>query len=283
MDERSRLMAVDEPAFRQLEAALAASRHLLGDAMLAAYLYGSAVTDGLRPHSDVDLLIVVKCRLPEETRDALTSELLRVSAASGEANGRPLEVTLVVQSDVKPWRYPPRCEFQFGEWLRPDLEAGAIPQPGTDPDLAILLTTLRQHSQTLYGPAAVEMFDPVPHGDLLEAVTDMLPHLVAGWSDDVTNALLTLSRMWATAVTGEIMAKHAAAAWAIERLPDPHGRVLLLASDDYIGGPRPDWSAMTDKVLPVVLDLQRAIEAALADRRLDDRVPSRETIIYSSR
>ena len=31
---------------------------------------------------------------------------------------RPLEVTVINQKDVVPWKFPPKHEFMYGEWLR---------------------------------------------------------------------------------------------------------------------------------------------------------------------
>jgi hypothetical protein len=45
--------------------------------------------------------------------------LLALSAPPNAAGAaRPLEVTVLVLTDVVPWRYPPHRELQFGEWLR---------------------------------------------------------------------------------------------------------------------------------------------------------------------
>ncbi len=35
---------------------------------------------------------------------------------------RSLEVTVVNRNNVVPWRYPPRYEFMYGEWLREEFE-----------------------------------------------------------------------------------------------------------------------------------------------------------------
>ncbi|MGW0535386.1 hypothetical protein [Streptomyces sp. NPDC003032] len=39
------------------------------------------------------------------------------TGAPGEAP-RPVGPTVAVQSGVRPWTYPPRCGFQYGERLR---------------------------------------------------------------------------------------------------------------------------------------------------------------------
>ena len=53
--------------------------------LLAVHLYGSAVDGGLKPHSDIDLLVTVTVRLDETTRRALIGDLLETSASPGEA------------------------------------------------------------------------------------------------------------------------------------------------------------------------------------------------------
>ncbi len=58
-------------------------RHL-EPTLLAVHLYGSAVDGGLKPHSDIDLLVTVTVRLDETTRRALINDLLETSASPGE-------------------------------------------------------------------------------------------------------------------------------------------------------------------------------------------------------
>lgn len=50
----------------------------------------------------------------------------------------------------------------YGEWLREQFDKGAIPEPTYDPDLAILLSQLRENSINLFGPEATEVIEPVP-------------------------------------------------------------------------------------------------------------------------
>jgi len=134
-------------------------RHLAGT-LQAIHLFGSAVDGGLKPHSDIDLMVTVGAPLAASVRQALMMDLLSVSGSPGAgAAWRPLEVTLVVRGEVVPWRYPPLRELQFGEWLREELQAGIVEPAMPDHDLAILLGKLRQHSICLLGPPADELFD----------------------------------------------------------------------------------------------------------------------------
>ena len=61
-------------------------------------------------------------------------------------------MTIVIKSEIKPWRYPPHFDFQYGEWLREKFENGNIdPWPTKEmPDLALLITQVLLASQTLW-------------------------------------------------------------------------------------------------------------------------------------
>ncbi len=85
-----------------------------------------------------------------------------------------------------------------------------------DIDLAILLTKAREHSVALVGPAAEEFFDPVPEQDLFEALRETLKlwNSQPDWAGDERNVVLTLSRIWYSAITGKIAPKDVAADWA---------------------------------------------------------------------
>ena len=206
--------------------------------MLAVHLYGSALDGGLKPYSDIDLLVTVAARLDETVRQALVVDLLEISASPGQSEAlRALEVTIVVHGDVVPWRYPARRELQFGEWQRKDILAGIFEPATTDVDLAILLTKVRQHSLALAGSAAEDFFNPVPEGDLFKALSDTLKlwNSQPDWEGDERNVVLTLSRIWYSAATGKIAPKDIVANWAMERLPDQHKPVLLEARQAYLG------------------------------------------------
>lgn len=232
----------------QIAHAIDTLRHHLGAAMRGAYLYGSAVAGGLRPKSDVDLLVASDAPLRGEARARLLEELLLISMPMGSAEGRPLEVTLVVVGDVVPWRYPPVRELQFGEWLRDDIRAGRIPPPVSDPDLAILLTNVRHGSVLLVGTPAAELFDPVPSADVTRAMLALFPDVMAGVRGEERNALLTTARMWVTLTTGEILPKNVAADRMLAVLPEQHRAVLARARDLYLGDGADGWSGREREV-----------------------------------
>jgi streptomycin 3"-adenylyltransferase len=254
-------------------------RDALGDAVVGAYLHGSAVLGGLRPGSDIDVVAVVRRTLVPLQRRALVGGLLEISGRRARRGpGRPVELTVVVQADVRPWRYPPRCDFQYGEWLRDRYERGVVPTPGTSPDLAVLLTMVRSRGLSLFGPAPAEVLDPVPPRDLVRAVVAGVPGLLADLEEDTRNVLLTLARVWTTAATGKVRSKDAAADWALLRLPVEHRPVLARAREGYLGEAWEDWAELMPDVhahtAHVVAEIQRV---TLAGSDGDRGAPERQS------
>ncbi|WP_206022246.1 aminoglycoside adenylyltransferase family protein [Billgrantia bachuensis] len=242
----------------------------LGGSVVGGYLFGSALVGGLRPNSDVDVLAIVSQPPNEQARRRLVEALMRVSGSpANDGSPRPLEVTLLCRQSLVPWRYPPRSELVYGEWLRDEFARGRIPPAADDPDLAVVLATARQASFALHGPELAELIEPVPEADLRRAIVDSLPGLIEGLRGDERNVLLTLARMWMTLETGEITPKDVAAAWALERLPAELQAEMALARRAYLGGNSlegnglegscDDWSQRMPQVEALVGFLRRAI------------------------
>lgn len=226
---------------------------------LAMYLTGSYCDGGLRPGSDLDVLLITGAPLEDHERRMIVEHLLGYSGSRATVPGRPVELTSLVAGDIKPWRYPATRDFLYGEWLRTDYEAGLVPRPESDPNLPVLLTSARQHSCTLTGPPLIELTDPVPREHLMRSMHDALPALLDGLVGDERNVLLTLARILYTLRTGLIAPKDAAAADVCSLMAPEHADTLDLAARAYRGEVREDWTelhsrasaaatAMTDRI-----------------------------------
>ena len=256
---------MSDPTQDQADAALRAIE-AAGIRPLAVYLHGSAVDGGLRADSDLDLFAVAEVALSEAQRDALVAGLVPISRRDlRPASWRPLELTVVRADAVRPWRYPPPLELQYGEWMRAAFEAGErAPWPSVSPDLAVAVTMVRQSGRALIGPPPGQLLDPVPRPDLVRSMTDELPSLLGDLEDDTRNVLLTLARMWVTAVTGQIHPKNVAAEWAAVRMPDDLGAVLRRAGALYVDGgfgPWEDDAAVTRAARHLEREIRRAVAA----------------------
>ena len=245
----------------QLEAVLRLLDHACADAVTGVYLHGSAVAGGLRPDSDVDVLVVTDRSLERRERVALVDRLLDVSGRRARRTpGRPVELTVVVGEALRSWTYPPRQDFQYGEWLRDEYEAGAVPAPRPDPDLAVLLTSARDRCAVLRGPHLATLLEPVPQAHLLRASAAGVPALLQDLHSDTRNVLLTLCRVWLTLSTGTVAGKDEAAAWALQRVPAEDREVLRLARSAYLGEADDDWAARRADVSRAALALAREVE-----------------------
>lgn len=244
---------------QQIEDVVRLVRNALDVSVLGIYLHGSATAGVLRTLSDLDILAVTSRQTTGGERAALVAGLLLHSGPyPPDGPMRPLELTVLALPDVKPWRYPPRTDFQYGEWRRADFERGeATPWAVENPDAAVLITAVRGNSEALFGPRASDLFDAVPRGDLMRANLESIPALLADLPWDTRNVLLTFARMWVTVATGELRPKDEAATWAMQRLPAHEATLLGRARDQYVEGVTGEWG-------PEALDLARTTVEAMA-------------------
>jgi predicted nucleotidyltransferase len=226
-------------------------RDVLGPDAVGAYLFGSAVLGGLRPESDLDVLAVSRRPTTHEQKHALVARLLEISGRdTPRGRWRRVELTIVVESEVVPWRSPPRFDFQYGDWLRRDFERGDVePWPTTTTgDLATLLTMVLLCDRPLLGPPPAELLDPVPASDLAAAMVGDLGALLDDLEPDTRNVILTLARIWSTLATGAIRSKDDAADWALARLPEGQRPVLAHARAVYRGDEVESWDAFAGRI-----------------------------------
>ncbi|NNC12340.1 DUF4111 domain-containing protein [Planctomonas sp. JC2975] len=233
----------------------------LGDRIIAAIVHGSATSGGLRPESDLDLLVIVAASLDERTRAVLVDRLLDVSGSRARLGpARPAEVTVVVKRDLDPWRFPPVTDLQYGEWLRAEVEAGTLAGPHADPDLTVVLTAARQRGIAVIGPGPRELIPEIPASDLERAIVASLPELVGNLAGDERNVLLTLARMQHTLESGSIVPKDVAAERVARRIPPDEGALLLRAAAAYRGEVHDEWMPRPTALDSYVQRARREIE-----------------------
>jgi hypothetical protein len=137
-----------------------------------------------------------------------------------------------------------------------------------DIDLAILLTTARQHSIALVGPPAEEFFEPVPESDSFKTLADTVKqwNSLADWVGDERNIVLTLARIWYSAATGKITPKDIASGWALERLPVEYQPILHEARQAYLGHGEDNLAARADRTATFILFVKSEIIYLLATK-----------------
>lgn len=103
---------------KQLRQLVSEVRDTLGERVVGAYLHGSAVLGGVRTRSDIDVLAVSARSTTAAEKRLLVERLIAITGTTNPGPPWTVELTIVVASEVKPWRYPPRLDFQYGEWVR---------------------------------------------------------------------------------------------------------------------------------------------------------------------
>lgn len=244
----------------------------LGEDLIGVYLYGSAVTGGLKAFSDIDLFVVSNRSTTEEEKKILVDEFLKISGVYQKSQKRPIELLIVVKSQVSPWSYPPKFDFQYGDWLRNDFEKGNYSPWGSYemPDLALLVTQLLLANKPLKGPPPEDILDEVPFKDVLSATKDSLDELNQGLDSDTRNVLLTFARMWAMLLTEKIHSKEQAATWAVKKLPDIHKRMVEKALAIYLDDEKEDWSDQMPSALACAAYLKDKVSERIRFYQTED-------------
>jgi len=250
----------------QVERVVSLVRQTLSDAVIGIYLHGSSVLGGLKPTSDLDLFVVTNRRTTNAERRELIERLLPISGP-GDPSGqsRSIGLEIVSRGDVRPWKYPPLLDFQFGDWYRPDFAKGNFaPWNPSNPDLAILIEMVVQANRALFGPLPAEVIGPVPWADIRRAMLDSISDLLSYLDGDERNVVLTFVRIWTTLVTGVFRSKDGAADWALPLLPPEHRPVLEYARANYISGVPEQWGPLLPRVRPFVDHVIGEIEKSAA-------------------
>ncbi len=244
----------------QVKQVISIAENLFEDKILGMYLYGSYVLGGLQPNSDLDILILTKKEISDTTRIEFTKNLMKISGAVGNLEKRPLEIAIINQKDITPLKFPPRCEYMYGEWRRKEMEKGEIPKPFYDFDIIILLWQVKNYSITIKGKKAENIIPFITKNDIKKAVKFSFNEVVKNIKGDERNVLLTLARMYFTLETGEICSKNIAGKWCIKKLPNSLIPVMQMAVKEYLGEVSVVWDNFENEVLLLTDFLKNKIE-----------------------
>ena len=193
-----------------LDAFVRGLRELFGDELVGVYRHGSEVLGGGGPRSDVDVLAVVTRPIRDDERDRVVALCRTVPR---------MEFDLVAAPAIRPWRHPAPYELHY--WAGRGEGLG----PGTNADLAAVITMVLAGNRTLHGPPPAEVFEPVPRSDYVDGIL----------RDADDTSVLMVTRVWAGVSTDEVHSKLRAAEWALPRLPVEHRPVLEHAVAFYRG------------------------------------------------
>jgi len=157
---------VPDSAVQQLRRLVSALREAL-PTLAGVILHGSAATTGFEPRrSDLDVLAIVSA-------DPGTAALKHAGQAILHVSGdpHPLEISVLLASDVQHWHHPCPHLLHFGEDHRARFEAGLfVPQSATDVDLAMHVVVAKARGIVLLGSFPLSELPEVPRADFLDAI-----------------------------------------------------------------------------------------------------------------
>lgn len=229
----------------QADAVVEELQRILGDDLIGVYLQGSAVLGCFGPNSDIDLVAISRRSLDAERRLRLAKMLLGISAPY-EPPGppRPIELDLVLDTALHPWRYPTPLDFHYSEEFRARFKAGEHEAwEGLESRaLAAHITVLRQAGVAIAGPPIESVFPEVLWSDYVHALTHDLDWCRDHFAKFPRYGVLSIARIWATLATQAPQSKASGAEWALPRLPADLRPVLEHGLDVYTGATEEHWS-----------------------------------------
>lgn len=263
----------DNEVEAQISQCLILLKDVLEQDLLGVYLFGSLIVGGLQQYSDIDIFVVTNRPTTYKERSKLVTNLLKISGIYPNSSKPPIEMTIVVKSEINPWHYPPKFDFQYGDWLRTTFESGNIePWPDKEmPDLALLITQVLLANKTLYGSSPDKLLCKVPYSDFLAATKNALDSLSADLHTDTRNVLLTYARIWRTVETDALCSKPEAAIWVLTRLPEMYKPVMKRAHAICIGEESEYWDDITRLVQPTADYMIKQINNVIASIESSDQ------------
>ena len=226
-------------------------RGALGDELVGAYLYGSAVSGGFDPAlSDLDILVVTETPVDEQPFERFAGLVSRLQAREPDWAGR-LDVLFIGRSTLADFRAgggpfleisheePLEVKRRADEWLETWYLARTADWP-------------------VIGPAPTELIPPIATREFLDDVVRGVPWFIApernkgtdGW---LAYRTLTLSRLLRSLESGSLCSKVEGATWAIERYPE-QAPLIQAALDVRAAGGHDVLTAEQRAAIPPLLE-----------------------------
>jgi hypothetical protein len=236
---------------------LEVQREVLGDRLLAVYLFGSATTGSFQPGiSDVDTVAVLATDPGDSDVVSLGGMHSRLIEDAPAWKDR-IEVDYVSVAAL--------ANFRTGSWPAARISPGEpFHQIQIDQRWVLDWYQVLRSGVALYGPPPQQLIPPISQDEFASAVREQLVEWPDRLTEDVgpgglTYALLTACRALRVCRTGEYVSKKEAAGWAGEQLPEFQDLLRAAVAQRYepqtAGTPAGPSLAGTRRFVETVVDL----------------------------
>ena len=239
-------------------------RQILGDRLIAAYLFGSATRDDFDRESDIDVVVVTAGSLSDDAFEDLQELHTRI-AETESPFANQIEVSYIPMKAIRRYNPPdvhhPRLDRGTGESLH---------MMSHDADWVVQRHLIREHGVVLFGPPPHTLIDPVSSEDMQSAMRELMEEWLAPLIENPPfvrtrgyQSFLVLStcRILYTLDRGEVISKRDAALWGQEAL-DQRWRSLIETS--WIGRQNPDEPPRQQDLADTWNFIRYAVEMARA-------------------
>ncbi|TVR76230.1 MAG: DUF4111 domain-containing protein [Sphaerobacteraceae bacterium] len=246
----------------QLERLVSGFQTILQSNLRGVYLHGSLAMDCFNPAlSDIDLLVRVRGELAPDDERRLIALLLEISS-----HPAPIELSVLSDADLSPWRYPTPYTMHFSEDWRASSDHGhGQPADRLDPDLAAHITVLRARGVLLSGEEIESVFPEVPASDFVDSLLRDVSWARQRISSQPVYAVLNLPRVLRYLIDGSVISKREAGEWALGRMSGGEDRSVLDAALRYYRGDADSFQRSTEEVHRYLVRIEADIEQRLRD------------------
>ncbi|MEJ9217350.1 DUF4111 domain-containing protein [Paenibacillus glucanolyticus] len=236
----------------------------LGGNLVGIYLHGSLAMGCFNPDtSDVDLLLVVRDKLTREQMRRLAKNIINLHDTMPNQQG--LELSLVLESSLQNFVYPPPFEFHYSAFHREryltdnEYVCGGF----EDADLAAHYTVIYHRGIALYGKPVREVFDLIDRQYYIQAIVQD----VEGAVQDITNSpmyyTLNLCRVLYYLKEGVVSSKKEGGEWGLHALASKYRPLIQRALAQYSGGARNAADSAPDELMSFASDMLAQIYESL--------------------
>ncbi len=219
------------------------SQKILGDNLIGIYLHGSAVMGCYNEkNSDIDLLVVVKDTIPNNTKHHFMDMVVELNAY---APPKGIELSIVKSEVCNPFVYPTPFELHFSithlEWYHSNPLDYIEKMKGTDKDLAAHFTIIYHRGKCLYGSEIKDVFEAVSKEDYFDSIWNDIEDAETKIMENPTYTILNLCRVFAYKKEELILSKQEGGKWGICNVPEKYRPLITQALDEYLFNKSASW------------------------------------------
>ncbi len=216
-----------------LDSIVESCKKTLGENLIGVYLHGSAAMGCFNPlKSDIDLLIVVKERLPVEQKREIIDFILQLVE---KAPPKGLELSVVTQDALQHFQYPIPYELHFSNSWKEAYIAGQVDydKQRFDLDLAAHFTVTKKRGIRLYGEPIQAVFPALSEGYYLRSILSDASDIFERITDDPIYGILNLCRVLAFLRERAVYSKLEGGQWGLQHIEAVYRPLIQKALEVY--------------------------------------------------